>query len=221
MDDGGEGLWTISWAHFNGMSMAAIYSKFQERSGRKPVFHAADTAVYTELLNDLYTTASSSSYIRDMRINTILSGLLEHIMADCWSGEAERNRSTSVVDLEPIKRYLDEHYDQQITLESLSKRFFVEKTYLSRTFKSAYGINLFDYLNIVRINRVKELLRFGQTTSGADNDGAGEAEKSGTRKDLKLAEIAVLTGFSSESYLSMRFKKMEGCSPKEYRMKWK
>lgn len=114
-----DDLWTIFWAHFNGMSMAAVYSKFQGRSGRKPVFQAADTTVYTELLRDLYSTASSSSYIRDMRINTILSGLLEHIMADCWSGEVERGRSTSVVDLEPIKRYLDEHYDQQITLESL------------------------------------------------------------------------------------------------------
>ena len=229
-----DNLWTISWAHFNGPSMSFIYSKFQERSGRKAVFTTHTPYVYLSLLRDLYTTASGDSYTRDMAINTILSGLLEHVMTDCWSGEVEKQRSgSSVVNLDDIKRYLDEHYDQQITLEKLSKRFFVEKTYLSRAFKSAFGINLFDYLNIVRINKVKELLRFGTSTpviqvdtAGVEKNEAGaepcgEVEKSGTRRDLKLAEIAVLTGFSSESYLSMRFKKMEGCSPKEYRLKWK
>lgn len=37
---------------------------------------------------------------------------------------------------------------------------------------------------------------------------------------MKLAEIAKATGFGSESYLSLRFKKTEGISPSEYREKW-
>ena len=54
---------------------------------------------------------------------------------------------------------------------------------------------MFQYLNRVRINRVKELLK---TT------------------DMKLAEIAALTGFSDEFYLSRQFKKATGVSPVLY-----
>ncbi len=71
-------------------------------------------------------------------------------------------------------------------------------------FKLQFGINLFDYLHLIRINKVKELLRYG------DNG-----------RIMKLAEIAEVTGFGSESYLSLRFKKTEGISPSEYREKWK
>ena len=67
-----------------------------------------------------------------------------------------------------------------------------------------------DYLTLVRINKVKELLRFGV-----------EVEDAGGRREAKLAEIAELTGFGSEQHLSARFKRIEGCSPTEYRMKWK
>ena len=124
-------------------------------------------------------------------------------MEDCWS--EEKNASGRVVtDLTTVKEYLDEHYQEKITLQSLSSSFYVEKTYLSRAFKRKYGINLMDYLTITRINKVKELLRFGKEDRVA-----------------KLAEIAELTGFSSEQHLSARFKCIEGCSPNEYRMKWK
>ena len=193
-------LWTISWVHFNGPTLSSIYSKFLQRSG-KPVFSSCSD--YASLLHELYNTAEGASYVRDMKISTLLSELLEHIMEDCWN-EGAYATGRSATDLTAIKAYLDEHYPEKITLQSLSTTFYVEKTYLSRAFKSQYGINLMDYLTIVRINKVKELLRFGV-------DG----------RVAKLAEIAELTGFSSEQHLSARFKRMEGCSPSEYRMKWK
>ena len=193
------GLWTISWCHFNGPSLALVYSKFLERSGKKPTFPSSSIV---PLLHQLYSVASSSSYIRDMQINTLLSSLLEKVMADCWS--EEKAKVPERVDLGAVKDYIEKRYADHITLDNLSSAFFVEKTYLSRAFKLQFGINLFDYLHLIRINKVKELLRFG-------DDG----------RMMKLAEIAEVTGFGSESYLSLRFKKTEGISPSEYRKKWK
>lgn len=195
-----SGLWTISWCHFNGPSLALVYSKFLERSGRRPTFSSSSIA---PLVHQLYSVASSSSYIRDMQINTLLSSVLERVMEDCWN-EEEYAPGRAAVDLTAVKDYIEKHYADHITLENLSATFFVEKTYLSRAFKLQFGINLFDYLHLIRINKVKELLRFG------DNG-----------RIMKLAEIAEVTGFGSESYLSLRFKKTEGISPSEYREKWK
>lgn len=198
-----EDLWTISWCHFNGPSLSLIYSKFLERSGRKPIFHATDIASYLSALQQLYDVAAGASFTRDMQINTLLSMLLEKIMADCWSEES-KGTVQDKVDLTEVREYIEKHYREKIGLEELANQFFVEKTYLSRAFKLQFGINLFDYLHLIRINKVKELLRFG-------DDG----------RMMKLAEIAEVTGFGSESYLSLRFKKTEGISPSEYREKWK
>lgn len=195
-------LWTICWVHFNGPTLSSIYGKFLQRSG-KPVFHSKYD--YVSLLRTLYNTAESDSYVRDMKISTLLNEMLEHVMEDCWSEEQPvASLGKEGIDISAIKAYLDEHYAEKITLDSLNSAFFIDRAYLSRAFKRQYGINLMDYLTVVRINKVKELLRFGM-------DG----------RVAKLAEIAELTGFSSEQHLSARFKRIEGCSPSEYRMKWK
>ena len=92
-------------------------------------------------------------------------------------------------------QYIGENYSQKITLEGLAKMVYLSPAYLSRVFKQETGMNFNEYLNRVRINRVKELLK---TT------------------DMKLAEIAALTGFSDEFYLSRQFKKATGVSPVLY-----
>ena len=61
-------LWSLRWCHFYGPSMPAIYAKYCERGGL-PVIRGAAFSQYKTLLTDIYTLASSSDYIRDMRIN--------------------------------------------------------------------------------------------------------------------------------------------------------
>ena len=91
--------------------------------------------------------------------------------------------------------YLDAHYAEKITGSTIEAEAGMNFDYLNRTFRRITGKTVFQYLNRVRINRVKELLK---TT------------------DMKLAEIAALTGFSDEFYLSRQFKKATGVSPVLY-----
>jgi AraC-like DNA-binding protein len=156
-----------------------------------------------------------------MTINTLLSELLEHGMEDCWnsSWNAEGSVETSsriAVDVAAIRSYLDIPYAERITLKDLSQKFYVEESYLARSFKSAFGYTVNDYLTVVRINKVKELLRFGSdalvSTDEVDKggtEGSGMENKSGSRvgRSLTIAEIAELTGFNSEHYLSTRFRR--------------
>ena len=65
-------LWSLQWCHFYAPSLPAIYEKYKERGGN-PVFHPDDSSQFTTILTDLYSLASSSDYIRDMRINESLS----------------------------------------------------------------------------------------------------------------------------------------------------
>lgn len=95
-----------------------------------------------------------------------------------------------------IKRYLDSSYSEAITLDGLSSVSHLNKYYLSHEFTRYYGISPISYLNRKRIEVCKELL---ETT------------------DYGISDIAHLTGFSSQSYLSQSFRKYCGMSAGAYR----
>lgn len=95
-----------------------------------------------------------------------------------------------------VKRYLDSSYSQPITLDDLASVSHLNKYYLSHEFVKYYGISPISYLNRRRIEVCKELL---ETT------------------DYGISDIAHLTGFSSQSYLSQSFRKYCKMSAAAYR----
>ena len=221
------GLWSLRWCHFYGPSMPAIYAKYCERGGqpvirgndmgrRADMGHGADMArgadvarradapcgadvsQYSTILTDIYTLASSSDYIRDMRINGKLNDLLTLLMESSWHREAHTN-APKKMDISSVKSFLDEHYKEKLSLESVASHFFIDKHYLSRLFKEQYGVTLVTYLQQVRITHAKRMLRF---------------------TDKSIEEIGLECGIGELNYFSRVFKKMEGVSPSEFRRVW-
>jgi len=198
-----ENLWELMWCHFNGPSLPAIYEKYRKRGGR-PVFRTTDSAgmeslePVTGILSELFSLAGSSDYIRDMRINEKLSALLSVLMDHSWHPEEQR-LSRKRMELYQVKEYLDSHFLDKIVLEDLARLFFVDKFYLSRIFKEAYGVTIMTYVEQKRITKAKSLLRF---------------------TDMTMDEIAGQVGMGNGNYFSRRFKKIEGMSPGHYRKLW-
>lgn len=190
-------LWTLQWAHFNGINMPSVYDKYLERGGQ-PVFRPKDIEPFNAILSELYELASSDDYIRDMRINEKLGSLLTLIMAESWHPEYAGSASRQL-ELGAVKTYLDEHYTEKITLEFLSDSFFINKYYLARLFKEHYGITVGDYLRTKRITVAKQLLRFS---------------------DHSIEVIAGKVGFGDVRYFCRMFKKVEGVSPGAFRKMW-
>ena len=213
------GLWSLRWCHFYGPSMPAIYAKYCERGGL-PVIRGADVSVdlargadmgrrddvscgadvsqYAAILTDIYTLASSSDYIRDMRINGKLNDLLTLLMESSWHREAHTN-APKKMEISRVKSFLDEHYEEKLSLESVASHFFIDKHYLARLFKEQYGVTLVTYLQQVRITHAKRMLRF---------------------TDKSIEEIGLECGIGELNYFSRVFKKPEGVSPSEFRRVW-
>ena len=137
-------LWSLRWCHFYGPSMPAIYAKYCERGGQ-PVISGADVSQYTAILTDIYTLASSSDYIRDMRINGKLNDLLTLLMESSWH-QGNSSNAPKKMDISLVKSFLDEHYSEKLSLESVASHFFIDKHYLARLFKEQYGVTLVTYL---------------------------------------------------------------------------
>ena len=105
-----------------------------------------------------------------------------------------RERFSGVV--RDVLNFVDFHYMEPLSLESLSGKYAVNKNYLSTRFHKEVGMTVTDYINLTRVRRSLKLL-------------------SGT--NLSMPEIAERCGFSDANYYTRTFKKVHGTTPTEYR----
>lgn len=99
-----------------------------------------------------------------------------------------------------VKRYIDLHFKESLTLDQLAEDAHMNKYYLSHAFKREYGISPINYMITKRIEESKYLL---------------------AETDLSMSQIAQLLGFSSLSYFSQVFRRTQSVSPMEYRQNTK
>mgnify|MGYP002715338833 CR=1 FL=1 len=92
--------------------------------------------------------------------------------------------------------YINEHYHEDITLQSAADHVEISASYLSTLFTQNMEHGFVDYLNTVRVNHACAYLE---------------------QSILKTYEIAFKVGFRDEKYFSKVFKKIIGVSPSEYR----
>ena len=98
-----------------------------------------------------------------------------------------------------VEQYINNHFREDITLELLSEKSYMNKYYLVHVFKQYKGVSPINYLISKRVECAKELL---ETTN------------------YPIAQIAESSGFSSQSYFSQVFKKATNMSPNEYRKRY-
>lgn len=94
------------------------------------------------------------------------------------------------------KIYIDQNYNTELSLEALASKVHLSASYLSRLFKKEIGQNLSAYIQTVRIEHAKVLLRSTM---------------------LKTYEVAEAVGICDPVYFSKTFKKATGVKPKDYR----
>ncbi len=196
-----DDLWELKWVHFNGITMPNIYKKYLSRGGQL-TFKPSNLALFEEVLDDIYKTAESDSSVRDMRINEQLAKLLTLIMQQSRQAEENREEDTTHTkrDVTEIRAYIEEHYQESMTLETIAQRFYISKNYLARLFRKQCGMTINGYIQQVRVTQAKRLLRFTEKT---------------------MEEIAEECGFNDKNYFSRVFRKLESCSAGEYRKQWR
>ncbi len=108
--------------------------------------------------------------------------------------QAETNHSNH--SLEEIKNYVDQHYCEDIYLESIATVFGTTPKYMSRLLKQALGIPFKQYITTRKIDHSKTLL---------------------TETDLRIDMIAATIGFNNRVSFIRTFKQTVGMTPSEYR----
>ena len=123
-----------------------------------------------------------------------LAGVVNHFMDDLFRFSDAKHANI----IHRCTQYISVNYKERITLEDTARMVYLSPAYLSRIFKQETGVTFNEYLNRVRVNKAKELLR---------------------RRELRMTDISLAVGYEDQSYFTKVFKRVAGMLPREYREK--
>jgi YesN/AraC family two-component response regulator len=92
--------------------------------------------------------------------------------------------------------YIKKHYTEHISLEEVAAKVFLSPAYFSKIFKEEMKCNFTAYVNRLRIDQSKNLLK---------------------ETNIPLVDIAGMVGYEDQSYFTKVFRKITGTSPGKYR----
>ncbi len=107
--------------------------------------------------------------------------------------------STDPLTIERIRgiiRYVEQHYQQPISLQDAAGYLGISREYFCRIFKKNVGISFLQYLNEVRLSKIYKDLQY---------------------TSLPVGEIMEKNGFLNQKRFNQSFKKMYGCTPSSVR----
>lgn len=114
----------------------------------------------------------------------------------CIRGNDTVSTNKSTLQIKRIINYIEEHYNEKITLETLSDYAGISIYHLAHMFKKCTGQSPVEYINHYRLSMAANKLM---------------------ETDEQIIGIAIDTGFNNISYFNRTFKKRFGVTPKEYR----
>ena len=135
--------------------MSEIYSKYLERGGETCFSVDEKINPFIPILDSIMEIATSSSYIRDMKINESLSRLLTILMEYSWNPEKAKVSNTKCLNISNVKAFIDQNYTNKIALEMVAKQFNVNKSYLLRLFKENTGLTVNNWSKFKFCNGIK------------------------------------------------------------------
>lgn len=154
----------------------------------------------SEILLDIETEYITMNKGYTLMIKALLLKFLALIIRHCFQSDNSSNKNSintkTAEKIRQIVMYIDNHYNENINLKSISEHFEISKPYLCNAFKTLTGTSPIDLLIKKRIIAAKILL---------------------STSDKNILEISEECGFGSISNFNHQFKALTGYSPSEYR----
>ena len=110
--------------------------------------------------------------------------------------DAADEDSPAAMVMAQVRRYLEDNYMFDLSLDSVGEILHISPAYLSAQFKKYQKMNFLDCLTELRINAAKKLLADPLRST---------------------AEVASMVGYDDSSYFARAFKKRTGMTPTQYR----
>lgn len=170
-------------------------------SAEESQVHASDDPLVTALIRQILKEYSDLGNLADDAAAAYLNALLNAL------GQKQRYQkqpqqfhhldATGYSELsQKVIHYLEDHYNEDLSLDSLAQAMDYNKSYLCVAFKKDTQQTILDCLNTIRIRKAAELIVYS---------------------DHSLSQVSELCGFASVSHFNRVFLKYAGITPGQCR----
>ena len=157
---------------------------------QKPLHPYADGRDFYQMLNRSITLINAGKIKTAMGyINAVIGEFLE-------TTPMENADNTSEDTVTKILTYCAEHFAENITIQSVSEALYLSPSYVSKIFSQKLKYGFREYINALRINMAKSLLK---------------------NPEKRITDIMLTCGFVNQSSFNRVFREICGMSPKDYR----
>lgn len=149
--------------------------------------------IYGDLFTQMEECWRNTTALDRLRIKAIMDSIVYELHKQMSNG---RKFSSCIDCFEVVRGYLDKHYMESITLQTIADMLQTSYSTINRTFHQQVGMSAQQYLMNLRFDAAKRALR---------------------NSDMTLNDIAISTGFQDKAYFSRVFKEKHGITPNEWR----
>ena len=194
-------FWKVLWIHFWGGDVQEYYKCFLEANhgSSKSTLRTPESIQIIFDLLQAYGAALYPDYRTDLKASASISTLLSNCALSVLDEDEKLSLQTPPEFIFEVRNYIAEHYREQISLDFLAEKFYVNKFYLHKQFQRYLHTTPREFQKNLRINKAKEFLRIST---------------------LSVGDIAEELGFDTPSYFISTFRKSEGKTPLQYRHEW-
>lgn len=189
-----EEPWEYAWIEFDGM-IAKEAIMLAGLTPDKPIYHSRDLALTKELeklLVELSDSTDQSPYWKIGRLYLFIDNL-NNSSKDKPILTGER---MSDYYIKEISNYIEQHYNEDITVESMAEYLNLSRGYLNKIFKRYTGKSPKEFLTSYRMAKAIQLLKTTQ---------------------IPIGEVGQRVGYANQLHFSRAFKNFFGVSPKIWR----
>ena len=183
--------------HNNLISLFFRNTLYSDEQSNYLLFDCAGNINIKKLMQDIIIESNNNSKYSSFFTNTLIQQLFLTLLQDCsdtalYYGRQECSMSQNIFPL--ILAYVQHNY-RNVTLSSLSSRFYYSPEHLSRMFKSNMNMSFNKIIQNLKMEKACELLK---------------------ATDMSVSEIASYLGYKSSDYFTKCFKKHYGRVPSKY-----
>ncbi len=194
-----------SYSAINDNAFKKYWCHFTAKTGNINIFDKIQLPYYINvsdrlnlevLFKDLIQCYESGNLVSSFRVKAILMEIIAYYIENAFDSDVNMLNTLDNEKLNCVINYIDEHLSENITVEQLAKILHFNPRYFIRFFKQHIGNTPIQYINRIRMEKAKSILK----STG-----------------MNVSDVADITGFNDLFHFSKVFKAHTGFTPTEFK----